>query len=35
MADHHQVLDAFGNTKVLMVVANPSVNPKLGWPLGF
>ncbi len=34
-ADHHQVLDAFGSTKVLMVVANPSVNPKLGWPLGF
>jgi len=34
-ADHHQVLDAFSTTKVLMVVANPSVNPKLGWPLGF
>jgi len=34
-ADHHQVLDAFRSTKVLMVVANPSVNPKLGWPLGF
>ncbi len=34
-ADHHQVLDAFSSTKVLMVVANPSVNPKLGWPLGF
>jgi len=34
-AEHHQILDAFRSTNVLMVVANPSVNPKLGWPLGF
>ncbi len=34
-ADHHQIFDAFSSTRVLMVVANPSVNPKLGWPLGF
>jgi putative intracellular protease/amidase len=35
VADHHQVLDAIDHKKILMVVANPSVNPKLGWPLGF
>lgn len=34
-SDHHQLLDTFTSTKILMVVANPSVNPKLGWPLGF
>ncbi|MGZ3497350.1 MAG: type 1 glutamine amidotransferase domain-containing protein [Vulcanimicrobiaceae bacterium] len=37
VADHHQVLDSVSSRpkRILMVVANPSVNPKLGWPLGF
>jgi putative intracellular protease/amidase len=35
VAQHKVHLDTFAPKKVLMVVANPSVNPKLGWPLGF
>ena len=36
-ADHHQVVDTVASRpkRILMVVANPSVNPTLGWPLGF
>lgn len=35
VAQHQIHLDTYAPKKVLVVVANPSVNPKLGWPLGF
>jgi putative intracellular protease/amidase len=35
VAQHKVHLDTYAPKQVLMVVANPSVNPKLGWPLGF
>jgi putative intracellular protease/amidase len=36
LIEQHKVhLDTFAPKRILMVVANPSVNPKLGWPLGF
>lgn len=36
-SSHHMVVDRVSSTpkRVLMVAANPSVNPTLGWPLGF
>lgn len=33
--DHRQILDVVKPKNIVMVVANPSVNPTLGWPLGF
>jgi putative intracellular protease/amidase len=35
VSQHKVHLDTFAPKHILMVVANPSVNPKLGWPLGF
>lgn len=35
VAAHKVHLDTIKPKKILMVVANPSVNPTLGWPLGF
>lgn len=35
VAEHKVHLDIFAPKRILMVVANPSINPKLGWPLGF
>jgi putative intracellular protease/amidase len=35
VAQHRVHLDTYAPKKILMVVANPSVNPELGWPLGF
>lgn len=35
VAQHKVHLDTYAPKKILMVVANPSVNPNLGWPLGF
>ncbi len=35
VTSHHQVVDTYAPKKILMVVANSSVNPKLGWNLGF
>jgi len=35
VAQHRVHLDTFAPKRILMVVANPSVNPQLGWPLGF
>lgn len=32
---HHVRRDTFAPKQILMVVANPSVNPELGWELGF
>ncbi|HEY0759230.1 MAG TPA: type 1 glutamine amidotransferase domain-containing protein [Acidisarcina sp.] len=32
---HHEVRDLSQTIKVLMVVANPTKHPHLGWPLGF
>jgi putative intracellular protease/amidase len=32
---HHELRNTFKRTRVLIVVANPAVHPKLGWPLGF
>lgn len=34
-AAHHEVVDLARSVRVLMVVANPTVHPVLGWPLGF
>ncbi|HEY0795823.1 MAG TPA: type 1 glutamine amidotransferase domain-containing protein [Acidisarcina sp.] len=33
--EHHEVLDLARPVHVLMVVANPTTHPILGWPLGF
>jgi putative intracellular protease/amidase len=35
VGDHRQAVDTVNPKNILMVVANPSRNPKLGWPLGF
>lgn len=37
IANHHEMLDAVTSKpkRILIAVANPSTNPKLGWPLGF
>lgn len=32
---HHEVLDLNRPVTILMVVANPTTHPVLGWPLGF
>jgi putative intracellular protease/amidase len=34
-AQHHELRDNFKDVHILMVVANPSIHPKLGWPFGF
>lgn len=34
-AMHHVQRDIIASKQILMVVANPSVNPELGWQLGF
>ena len=33
--DHHRVVDTTRKARILIVVANPSTNPKLGWKVGF
>jgi putative intracellular protease/amidase len=33
--EHHEVLNTVRPRRILMVVANPSVHPDLGWNLGF
>ena len=35
VSGHKARLDTFRPKNILMIVANPSVNPTLGWPLGF
>jgi len=37
VADHHMRPDLVSSTpkRVLIVVANPSVAPTVGWPVGF
>ena len=35
VSEHKVRLDTYAPKHILMIVANPSTNPKLGWPVGF